>query len=44
MVVFYINNYDGTRQYQFIKYVGHIITEFDISYWRIPGTFDMEDE
>ena len=45
MTVFYsIYNDDGTRDFCFTKYLGNIIfTDLDLSYWIVPGTFNLED-
>lgn len=41
MTVFYTMFRDGSRDYTFTRYLGHlIIPDVDISYWIVPGTLE----
>jgi hypothetical protein len=41
MVVFYYVRHDGTHQISFIRWLGDLIYETDISYWAVPGTLEV---
>ena len=40
MTVFYSTWYDGTFRYSFVRYLGEVITEADLSWWIVPGTLE----
>lgn len=43
MMVFYTYGTDGKLRHDFIRWLGDLICEADVSYWAVPGTLTDEE-